>query len=373
MMKKLIIAFCFLGATAFAQANSPYMAKVYDFMPAPGQYVNVMPEYKPGDTKETMIKKVQEQLCCDPSDAEMISLGAYGGYLVFGFDHTVVNIDNEYDMKIYGNAFAAQGSTTGGSSEPGIVMVSYDANHNGIPDDAWFELAGSEYYKNTTKYNYTITYYRTPAGHVADPDPNNKAIIDRKYVRWTTNYADEAEGYVMKNTYHAQNYFPEWITDDVITFTGSKLRNNGHDTSGTGQYFVLDFFDWGYVDNLPNKDEPGLKIEWAVDENGVPVYLPGVDFVKVYTALNQYCGWLGETSTEVAGAEDLHHTATPTEFKIGDSNNDGTVDIADIVNLTNYACKQGVTTVNYTASDANVDTKVDAKDAAEVASIILKK
>jgi hypothetical protein len=28
--------------------------------------------------------------------------------------------------------------------------------------------------------------------------------------------------------------------------------------------------------------------------------------VKVYTALNQQAGWLGETSTEIMGAEDLH-------------------------------------------------------------------
>ena len=27
---------------------------------------------------------------------------------------------------------------------------------------------------------------------------------------------------------------------------------------------------------------------------------------RVYTGIFQYCGWLGETSTEVAGFEDLH-------------------------------------------------------------------
>ena len=37
--------------------------------------------------------------------------------------------------------------------------------------------------------------------------------------------------------------------------------------------------------------------------------LPGVNFVKVYNAMNQYAGWIGETSTEVCGAEDLHPTA----------------------------------------------------------------
>ena len=37
-----------------------------------------------------------------------------------------------------------------------------------------------------------------------------------------------------------------------------------------------------------------------------PVNLDFVDFVRVYTGLNQTVGILGETSTEVCGAEDLH-------------------------------------------------------------------
>jgi hypothetical protein len=36
------------------------------------------------------------------------------------------------------------------------------------------------------------------------------------------------------------------------------------------------------------------------------VELAGIHFVKVYTGVNQYCGWLGETSTEIMGAEDFH-------------------------------------------------------------------
>ena len=44
----------------------------------------------------------------------------------------------------------------------------------------------------------------------------------------------------------------------------------------------------------------------AVNEFGIPVDLPGADFVRVYTGVNQYCGWLGETSTEICRAQDLH-------------------------------------------------------------------
>ncbi|MNY83669.1 hypothetical protein D3C86_2265980 [compost metagenome] len=43
-----------------------------------------------------------------------------------------------------------------------------------------------------------------------------------------------------------------------------------------------------------------------MDQNGKKVQLPAIDFVKVYNGLNQQAGWLGETSTEIMGASDLH-------------------------------------------------------------------
>ena len=54
----------------------------------------------------------------------------------------------------------------------------------------------------------------------------------------------------------------------------------------------------------------GIDISWAVDDNRQPVSLDFVDFVRVYTGLNQKCGWLLETSTEILGAEDLHLEAS---------------------------------------------------------------
>ncbi|MEE1346980.1 MAG: cell surface protein, partial [Bacteroidales bacterium] len=61
------------------------------------------------------------------------------------------------------------------------------------------------------------------------------------------------------------------------------------------------------VDNHPNAalGLTSFDIDWAVDEAGRSVSLPGVDFIRVYTSVNQACGWLGETSTEVGRATDL--------------------------------------------------------------------
>lgn len=306
-------AFKFVSALALATVslpvvaeNSPYISKVYEYCPAPGQFVNLIPEFEAGDTHESILGKVEEQICGAENDG-MISLGAFGGYVVFGFDHPLVNLPGEYDFKIFGNAFVGDMNALGGSCEPGIVMVSVDENGNGLPDDRWYELAGSDYAKPTTIRNYKIKYFRPSADHVATPDPEDKAITDNTYIRWES---ETAEGYVMKNTEHSQPYWPEWVDADALEFEGTKLADNFIDVKGDGSYFVQTFLEWGYADNLPNYRDPGFKIDWAVDESGNPVQLDKVDFIRVHTAVNQYCGRIGETSTEICGARDLHPEAT---------------------------------------------------------------
>jgi hypothetical protein len=285
---------------------SPYTAKVYEFCPAPGQFVNSMPLYENGDNTETMKQKAEDDLVNDV----MISLGAYGGYVTFAFDHTVVNVPGEKDIYIKGNSFysdiAEYKNKKGGSAEPGIVMVAYDRNMNGIPDDdEWYELAGSEYHKSTTIKNYSITYKRPDSGKKPVPDVSG-TITDKQYLPWTDNQGKT--GYIEKNSFHTQNYYPLWLSSDSLTFRGTLLPPNGVDESGFGTYYVLFAYDWGYADNHPNSyvDLNSFDIDWAVDSLGNHVHLPGADFIRVYTGVNQTCGWIGETSTEVARAQDLH-------------------------------------------------------------------
>jgi hypothetical protein len=319
--KKRLAVLAVLCVTAIpAAAQSPYIHRVYDFRPAPGQFVNTMPEYEPGDTQEDMNRKVEETIAGEHHNEGLISLGGYGGYVVFGFDHEVQNLPGMYDFRILGNAFYAdanpkgEASREGGSCEPGIVMVSRDANGNGLPDDPWYELAGSDYHRPTTVRNYRITYTRPDEGKAPVPHPVERHVCDMEYVRWTTN--GHGSGYLYRNDYHSQPYFPLWIAGETLTFEGTKLADNAVDESGQGVYYVLYASHWGYADNQPNTDRrSGFSIEWAVDAGGTPVSLPGVHFVKVYTAVNQNCGWIGEASTEIGGAEDLHlagaDTATP--------------------------------------------------------------
>lgn len=291
-------------------AYSPYIAKVYDYSPAPGQYVGELPRYEAGDDAEAMRRKVEA--CISGKNDILISLGGFGGSVTFGFDHSIVNVADALDFKIYGNAFYADASlnpsnlNAGGSAEPGIVMVSLDSNGNGIPDDAWYELAGSAHSNPKTQLNYEITYHRTPQNHVATPKPNS-GITDTTYIAWNDNYG--GSGYMMRNAFHTQDYFPQWLTDASLTFRGTRLPDNAVDERGDATLYVLYSYEWGYADNHPNVASPEkncFDIDWAVDSEGNKVHLPCIDFVRVYTGVNQQCGRVGEISTEISRAQDLH-------------------------------------------------------------------
>ena len=284
---------------------SPYISKVLDYRPAPGQFVNELPKYVEGDTQEDMNRKAFNVI--GKNNLGQITLGGYGGYVVLGFDHTIQNVAGLRDFRIMGNAFE-------GSSEPGIVMVSVDANHNGLADDEWYELAGSahrdlagETWLDQAKAagndvnlysNYEITYYRP----LTEPEDEKDF---GSYIRWEDNQGKS--GYRAKNVYHAQPYYPLWLSEEELTFRGTCLPQNGVDTSGEGTHFVCFNFGFGYVDNDVN-DSTGatFDIDWAVDASGRKVELEGIDFIKIYTGVNQENGWIGECSTEVIGAEDLH-------------------------------------------------------------------
>lgn len=284
---------------------SKYISDVLDYRPAVGQFMNEIPEYNLGNTAGQMLQKVKSYLV--GSNSFPVSLGGYGGYVVVGFDHTIPNLKGN-DFKILGNAFWASEAieNRSGSCEPGIILVAYDKNKNGKPDDnEWFEIAGSEYFKNTTVKNYNITYFK-PNENKPPVSGNEPWEYDVEYIKWQDNLGNS--GYKTKNSFNANNsYYPLWITDPSYSFTGTKIKNNFYDQSGNGTYWVGKSYAFGYADNAPNNDEASnIDISWAVDKNGNYVKLPGIDFIKVYTGVNQEAGWLGEVSTEVAGAYDLH-------------------------------------------------------------------
>ena len=53
---------------------SPYISKVYEYCPVPGQFVNEMPRYEEGDSYEDILKKTEESI--SGTNDIMITLGA---------------------------------------------------------------------------------------------------------------------------------------------------------------------------------------------------------------------------------------------------------------------------------------------------------
>ena len=399
--RMIILAVLSLMAALTMWANHPWLTRVYRYQPAPGQFINTLPVCRVGEPVDSVLARCQRSICgridtttvtihgqtttrVDTVWAEsMISLGGYGGYVIVGFDHPVINM-HTYDFEIQGNAFVSDQNSHGGSSEPGIVMVGVDADGDGVPSDGdrWYELAGSEYSHPRTQHDYTITYYRPDEGKPRDPSHVDPFLNDTTYIRWTSNDVnpDSVSGYMSRNTAHNQPYWPLWMQDqETLTFTGAKLRCNAVDQGGNNgsSYFVQYFYDWGYVDNLPNHParisqegtiyNPGFKIDWAVDEQGRHVNLTHIDFIMVYNAVNQYCGWLGETSTEVAAGIDFHPDAVMPQVLEGDVNLDGEVTVSDV----NAVIDVILTDTTAPAADVNHDGEVTISDVNAVIDIIL--
>ena len=281
-MKHLIPTLCCILLSTICLAENKI--KVVEYNPAPGQFINTLPTYQ---SDKNIIQSAQTNL----ERGSMISLGAFGGYMVAEFDRPLANAEG-YDFIILGNAFAT-------SAEPGIVMVSRDANHNGIADDRWYEIVGSEH-SNATK-NYEITYYRPEA-------EKDTVKILKEYIRWNDNQGNS--GWLSKNSTHSQPYYPTWIEADSITFRGTLLPTNAIDRNGDGSYFDLKPYEWGYADNQPNNNDTGCSfdIDWAVDANGNDANLEAIDFVRIHTAVNAVdLGQIGEASTEISAIRALHN------------------------------------------------------------------
>lgn len=108
---------------------------------------------------------------------------------------------------------------------------------------------------------------------------------------------------------------------EVITYSGLTLVPDDTQVLGSNptQAQMTDVYQWGYADVRVNgtaygtainpyasaasavSGGDGFDISWAVDENGVPVPLTSVKYVRVYSAVLFNAGIFGETSAEVCG------------------------------------------------------------------------
>ncbi|MEG0796669.1 MAG: cell surface protein [Odoribacter sp.] len=252
----------------------PGKITVLEYCPAPGQFINEGMDCKTMKEANVWAEARFEK-------GYFVSLGSFGGYLTVQMPKVIKNRKG-YDFAVIGNAMES-------SSEPGIVWVSEDKNGNGIADDVWYELKGSDFAASTREYAVT---YRRPnvAGEIS--------WTDNKGGSGVINYLPQ---------YHDQMYYPAWVKENSYTLKGSSLEAK---TEKVGGNWVNPKFGWGYADNLGSDMEKKtnggyrynqLDLDNAVDAAGEPVVLQQIHFVKVQSAILKNVETIGEVSTEVIG------------------------------------------------------------------------
>lgn len=296
-----------------------------------------------------------------------VSLGAFGGYVVLDFGVPEKNADGSVKSGIYndpdnayGVDFILYGNAMGTWAEPGCVQVSLDGEN-------WYDLAGSLHYRPETTdkgyaiWDYSTTYTHPEAAESEGTGANGVAVPYASTYKLRPTSTEKTEsGTVAINAWHKHSYFPLYnnyfvalnglstsLNGLVPPLTGLNLESFGSyaaKTDASAAKLTLkgvklvppknnnanstapDDFLFGYVDCHPNglrsnvqlnpyttgrtsnttSNGDPMDLSWAVDDNGNPVYLASVRYVRVYTGVMQMNGIMGESSTEVLGS----HRAT---------------------------------------------------------------
>ena len=210
--------------------------------------------------------------------------------------------------------------------------------------------------KSGAIWNYSVTYENP----VPDDDSlatGESGTTGKNVVYSYTGLSDDGKGRVLFNNWHRHNYFPllnnyfvgvngHTALDGIVntisplvlrnkyaaytpkasSTVGAKLTMSGVRLMPASNSTAPDTFLFGYADCHPNgtlstvqvnpyttgrtsddnSNGDPMDLSWAVDDNGNPVSLTSVRYVRVYTGVMQMNGMMGESSTEVLGS----HRAT---------------------------------------------------------------
>lgn len=293
----LIGLFCIVFLPWVGKAQ--YVSEIIDYKPAPGQLINTTTFGSP-QAAESIIGNING----------LVSLGAYGGSITIKMEEPIQNDPNNpygIDFTIFGNAMPNW-------CEAGVVHIMKDENQNGMADDNWYLIAGSDYYFENTESEFQIEYF--------NPHDENEDIL------WID--LNQDSGFVYVNSIHQHAYYPSSdlfpeINQQSQHYSGLKIQGlvdqstPGNVSSylrgfgfadnmlrGSAPYYIPDN---PYTEALENSGGDAIDISWAIDDNGHQVFLNEIHFVKITTAINNNAGFLGEISTEIAGIIDVSPNA----------------------------------------------------------------
>ncbi|MBN2041854.1 MAG: hypothetical protein JW864_17595 [Spirochaetes bacterium] len=328
---------------------------VFAFCPAPGQFVN---ENIPSGGWGTIYTDSDTDAVKDMTDninGTGVSLGYFGGYLVIDYGpyaesggvvtSGIGNLDNHQ----YGVDFVLCGNPLSTFAEPGCVQVS----NNGYE---WYDIAGSLYYTSATTKGYCLRYENP---YASDDDPSNSYGEQGQYF-YDVYYTGSESYRVLANPFHRHSFYPLYcnyftvqdatfgdlskinytpslgfidctteysaspLVARVLEFTGNMIRVGGSGINdGDNEYDPADY-TFGYCDvhRTTNVGKnvtynpydtsittyaDAFDISWAVypvghANEGEPVNLAGIQYIRIYTGTAQHNGAFGESSTEVTGS-----------------------------------------------------------------------
>ncbi len=260
------------------EVDSEYITDVFEYMYAPGQHAKLA---KPSD--------VQFFIGNPANHSGWVYLGGFGGYIVAGFDHDILNGEGA-DFEVF--------SLKGTMPEPAVVYVMQDINGDGLPNEDWYELKGNQF--ENSKRNYWVRYY--------------KAISETANITWFDSDGNRGELISGFNGKHSAAWWWTANTTDSITLSGTRLPDSYDNQSvGENELWIVpnNRFTWGYAENNFGTDYNSssgsnrLDISNAVDSVGNSVSLPTIRFIRVQTAVFQQAGWTNEVSSELRGAREL--------------------------------------------------------------------
>lgn len=237
----------------------------YPFGTEAGSFASPYEEYK---------QKLSNYIQNKPS-AEL-NIGEWGGYAVYGFDHTIANVPSESDIQV---------TVTDYSQSETAFFVAYDRNKNGKPDeDEWYEIKSANFGVTQIKdYKKTFTYNGIYSGNNIEyewKDSETNGKIEANFNRFPG--CDKKDNKIILTE--------EW--KNTFTLSGRRIITRAQ------------------MAFTPNKTY-NIDINNAVNKNDEPIFLPGVDFLKVQNICVMY--WKDELEPymyykgqKISGIEDKH-------------------------------------------------------------------
>lgn len=270
------------SADVVDDAPSPFASRVIAYTPGDGEFVNDPAFNDParalgapvgGGTYEGDLTK-------------LVTLGDFGGSITLGFDQTIRDDPlNPFglDAIVFGNGFWVGNNPNLKWAEAGVIEISRDTNGNGVADDPWYVIPGSDIIDPMTQREGEL--------FILPDDPFARPPLFNEHFDGTESFFGYAD------------MSPVLILGDL---DGDNIVDDP-DLDAARFYTVPD--DPDAVGVSPGSGGgDAFDIAWAVDpDTNLPAELDGFDFIRITTAARSDTGGLGEVSVEVGAVAAVRH------------------------------------------------------------------